>query len=293
MLIINPLIDSWREFQTVLFERVKYPTLNPVTPTQLNIENSSSKSSLHSYSYPNQSISKHESIFDKIDLDKTLHSLKKDGFSVGINLQKKIVQEIWQSALSTNCYGNGDNQLSFYYADKKIAEAKHRQPFFYGEYDSTALLYPLIKQLENEPILLEIASKYLETKPIHLGTRLCWNFAVESSIYERRHAVQKFNYHLDKRRSLRFLFYITDVDLCSSPYVCVRGSHLKKKLSYRFLNRGQSHQEIRTYYGYENIVPLCGKAGFGFVENPHCFHKRNPPGSKDRLTLQIEFATKK
>jgi len=292
MLIINPLIGSWREFQTIVFDRAKYSTLHLLTPSQANVEDRSPKSSLRSYCYPNNSLSKNPSLLDNIDIDKTLNSLKKDGFSLGINLPKTIVQKIWKSALNTPCYGNGDNQLSFYYADKEPAEAKHGQPFFYGEYDNTALFCPLIKQLENDPILLEIASKYLETKPVHLGSRLWWNFSVESSIYERRHAAQKFHAHLDDSRSLRFLFYITDVDLCSSPYVCVRGSHIKKKLSHRFLTRGQSHQEIRAYYGYENIVPICGKAGFGFVENPRCFHKENPPGSKDRLTLQIEFATK-
>ncbi|HEY9742032.1 MAG TPA: hypothetical protein V6C90_16215, partial [Coleofasciculaceae cyanobacterium] len=51
-------------------------------------------------------------------------------------------------------------------------------------------------------------------------------------------------------------------------------------------------QEITKYYGYKNIVPICGKAGFGFVEDTGCFHKGTPSGSKDRLLLQIEFAVK-
>ena len=128
--MINPLIGSWREFQTILLDRAKYSTLNPLKPFQINVEDGSTKSSLGSYCYPNQSLSKNPSLLDNVDIDKTLNSLKEDGFSLGINLPKSIVQKIWEYALSKPCYGNGDNQLSFYYADKEPAEAKHGQPFF-------------------------------------------------------------------------------------------------------------------------------------------------------------------
>lgn len=292
MLNINPLIDSWREFQTIVLERAKYSLINPLQLYQNNAENGRITFLTPSYLYSNQIIPKSSSLLAKIDIDNILDNLKLDGFALGLNLNKTIVQEIWQLALSKPCYGNGDKQLSFYYFDKKAAEVEHAKTFVYGNYDNKNLVLTALNQLKNDPILLEIARQYLDAEPIHRENRLWWNFAVESSIYERRNAAQKFYYHLDRCRSIRFLFYLTDVDLCSSPYVCVRGSHIKKKLTHRFMNKGRSHQDIRQYYGYENIVPVCGKAGFGFVENPRCFHKGNPPGSKDRLALQIEFIAK-
>ncbi|HEY9653193.1 MAG TPA: phytanoyl-CoA dioxygenase family protein, partial [Coleofasciculaceae cyanobacterium] len=118
---------------------------------------------------------------------------------------------------------------------------------------------------------------------------LWWNFPVESTIYERRRNAQMFHYEPHNRRSLKFLFYLTDVDLCSSPHVCVRGSHIKKKLAHRLFYGGRSHPEIVNYYGYKNIVPICGRAGFGFVEDAACFHKATPPGSKDRLILELTY----
>ncbi|MGB5963277.1 MAG: hypothetical protein WBG73_21760 [Coleofasciculaceae cyanobacterium] len=291
MLILNPFLDSWREFQALLSERAKYSALNllkdlpnNITQSKTVINKPKSLGYLPAHKLNNSS----DSVLE-VNLDTTLSSLKSDGFFLGTNLQKKLVQEIFKFATNNPCYGNGNKNIEFYYNDQK--PRKLSQPLSFATYTNAASLCPGIKKLESDPILLEIAANYLEAKPIHQQSQLWWNFPVKSSIYERRHAVQKFHYHHDYRR-LRFIFYITDVDLCSSPHICVRGSHTKKKLAHRFITKGCSQPEIRQYYGYENIVPICGKAGFGFVENPLCFHKENPPGSKDRLTLQIEFATK-
>lgn len=50
--------------------------------------------------------------------------------------------------------------------------------------------------------------------------------------------------------------------------------------------------DIVKYYGADNVVPICGKAGFGFAEDTFCFHKAMIPTRKDRLMLQIQFARK-
>jgi len=292
MLILNPLLDSWREFQALLSERAKYSTLNLLKALPNNITQSqtvTNKPKSLGYLPANKLTNSSDPVLE-VNLDTALKSLKSDGFFLGTNLKKTLVQEIFKFAINTPCYGNGNKNIEFYYHDKEQVKAKV-QPLSFATYANPALLCPGIKKLESDPILLEIATNYFEAKPVHQQSQLSWNFPVKSSIYERRHAVQKFHYHNDYRR-LRFVFYITDVDLCSSPHICVRGSHTKKTLAHRFLTKSCSQPEIRKYYGYENIVPICGKAGFGFVENPWCFHKENPPGSKDRLSLQIEFATK-
>ncbi|MGC1395747.1 MAG: hypothetical protein WA828_15940 [Coleofasciculaceae cyanobacterium] len=292
MLIVNPLLETWREFQALLSERAKYSTFNLLKELPNNITQYRTvinKPKFLDY-LPNYKLTNSSDSVLEVNLDTTLNSLKSDGFFLGMNLQKKLVQEIFKFATNTPCYGNGNKSLEFYYYDQAQIKASDK-PLSFANYTNAASVCPGIKKLESDPILLEIAANYLEAKPIHQQSQLWWNFPVKSSIYERRHAVQKFHYHHDYRR-LRFVFYITDVDLCSSPHICVRGSHTKKKLAHRFITKGCSQPEIRQYYGYENIVSICGKAGFGFVENPLCFHKENPPGSKDRLTLQIEFATK-
>jgi len=56
------------------------------------------------------------------------------------------------------------------------------------------------------------------------------------------------------------------------------------------LRKRETDQDIIDYYGSESLVNIYGKAGFGFAEDPLCFHKGIPPTQKDRLILQIEFA---
>lgn len=231
------------------------------------------------------------SVWKKLNTNPIVDRLKQDGFSLGINLPHNLLQEIREFSLKNPCYGNGITNLGFYYPDKKQAEAKHGNSFFSGKYYNTASLCPAIKKLESDPSLLAIAAEYLQAEPIHQGNQLFWTFPTESTIYERRRKTQMFYYNSDNCRLLKFSFYITDVDLCSSPDVCVKGSHLKKKFSHLLLRtRGCSYQDIVGFYGYKNIVPICGKAGLGFVRDTLCFHNGNPPSSKERLTLEIIFA---
>jgi hypothetical protein len=233
------------------------------------------------------------SIWKNIKINFIIESLQKDGFFLGLNLPKNLGQEIRDFAINTPCYGNGIPNLGFYYYEKKQAEKIAEQSFISANYYNTASLCPAIKKLESDPTLLTIAAQYLETEPIHQANQLFWTFPTESTIYARRRQTQTFYYNSDNCRLLKFCFYITDVDLCSSPDVCVRGSHLTKKFSHLlFRKRGCSYQEIVGFYGYKNVVPICGKAGFGFVKDTLCFHNPNPPSSKERLTLEIIFAAK-
>lgn len=265
--------------------------LNILNQSDLKLQSESSDSSFSSpkssQNYP--LISTINPLFPSINSDEIVALLKKDGFALGINLALSSWEEIYEFALKTLCYGNGNPELEFYYSEKGEIQAKYGKPIFRGNYLNSGLLCPAIKKLENDPKLLEIATKYLETDSVHHENQLWWSFPVESTIYERRRAAQMFHYETGHRRSLKFSFYLTNVDLCSSPHVCVKGSHIKKKLTHRLFYTGRSHPEIVNYYGYKNIVPICGKAGFGFVEDTACFHKATPPGSKDRLILELTY----
>ncbi|MEM8831523.1 MAG: hypothetical protein AAGE96_19495, partial [Cyanobacteria bacterium P01_G01_bin.19] len=123
-------------------------------------------------------------------------------------------------------------------------------------------------------------------------TDLSWCFVAERMMYEKNGDAQiLFHYDLDDYHALKFFFFLTDVDVASGPHVCIRGSHKKKKLRHQFSWLiGRSDSEIIDYYGEENLVTICGEAGFGFAEDTFCFHRGTPPVERDRLMLQIEFA---
>lgn len=86
---------------------------------------------------------------------------------------------------------------------------------------------------------------------------------------------------------------MTEVDSNSGPHVCVRGSHLNKHLCHILLPvKRRSDEHVTAYYGAENIITITGDQGFGFVEDTFCYHKATRPVIRDRLMLQIQFATR-
>jgi hypothetical protein len=148
-----------------------------------------------------------------------------------------------------------------------------------------------IKKIEQDSKLWEIAALYLETDPILIGSRLWWNFATDRTINEALNKPFRFHYDLEDYCFIKFMFYLVDVDSENAPHVCLKGSHNHKKLIHQFSLISQIEQEkIVRHYDAEDIETICGKAGLGFVEDFHCFHKATVPKSKNRLILEIKFA---
>jgi hypothetical protein len=232
------------------------------------------------------------SVFQDINVDEVIYSLENEGYAVGINLPQYVVQEIRKFADSATCYANRDPKLSFYYREKEQVETLSGKSFQLGSYFE-AETCKAIKKLERDPRLLAIAAKFLGAAPIHIATELWWSFPVSATPHEQLKAAQVFHYDMDDYRFIKFFFYLTDVDLCSGPHVCIRGSHNNKKFLHQLLGvrcASTADQEIVDYYGAENVVTICGPAGLGFAEDTYCFHKGAPPTGKERLLLQIEFA---
>jgi len=233
------------------------------------------------------------SVFRDINVDLVISSLIADSYYLGINLPQNILQELLDFAMTVACYGNRDPELSFYYNDKERVEALSGKQFNIGSYLNNTDLSSTLKKLENDPGLLAIAAEFLGTDPVHVGSELLWSFPISATPLQRLQAAQVFHYDLDDYRFIKFFFYLTDVDLDSGPHVCIRGSHKNKKLLHQLLGvrcAGKEEKEIVDCYGAENVLTICGKAGFGFVEDATCFHKATPPCGKDRLLLQIEYA---
>ncbi|MDJ0572778.1 MAG: hypothetical protein QNJ53_27570 [Pleurocapsa sp. MO_192.B19] len=231
------------------------------------------------------------SCLDSIEEDKIVDFLNKDGLYVGINLPSKLVKQIYNYVDTSNCYGNKEFKFSFPYMEKEIAEKKYDQTFIIGDYPHVVRDCPAVRQLQKDPKLLEIATKYLNAKPVHLSTKLWWSYATEAPMSDRLNFAQVFfHYDLIDYRCVQFFFYLTDVELSSGPHVCVLGSHQNKKLTHQLsFFTGRSDRDIIDYYSTDNLKFVCGKAGLGFVEDPYCFHKGIPPSQKNRLMLKIVF----
>ncbi len=286
----------WSQMYDHCYENYKGLTKNPQwllmrKMSRFQIGRTMMKYLSHSPVSSHQSYEQNNSVFTQIDLDEAVTQIEKDGFSLGLQLPEKLVEEIVEFAKNTVCYGNRKSQLGFYYDQKAEAQIQLKQNIKVACYFNTAQFCPAIAKLQNDSQLLAIAAKYLEKEPIHQGNQLWWSFAGESSDRERRQNAQMFHYDLDDYKFLKFFFYLTDVDDTSGPHICVRASHKHKKFSHVLLRKREEDKHIIDCYGEDSLVTIYGKAGFGFVEDPLCFHKGLTPTHNDRLLLQIEFAT--
>jgi len=236
---------------------------------------------------------KNPSVFGCLDVEEIVSSLTTHSCYLGINLPQEILQELRDFALTSTCYGNRDPELAFYYSEKEQVENLSNKQFNIGSYLNSTEMSSALKKLESDSGLLAIAAKFLGAAPVHVGSELLWSFQLSTTPLEQLEAAQVFHYDLDDYRFIKFFFYLTDVDLSSGPHVCIRGSHRNKKFSHQLLGvrcASKEDKEIVDYYGPENVLTICGPAGFGFVEDASCFHKATPPRDKDRLLLQIEYA---
>ena len=233
------------------------------------------------------------SIFNELDIDLAVKSIKKNGYYLGLQLPQNVIQEILEFAYSADIYVDGNPLLKFKYAEKKQAAQKYNLNILIGNYLDVNSKCSALKKLGTDSKLNAIAAKYLGNKPILVRSQLAWTFIGNKEDYSQKGEIGNplilFHYDLDDYRALKFFFYLTDVDSFSGSHRCVAGSHNKRKLTHYVL-RSQSDQEIVDYYGSDNIVDICGQAGFGFAEDPFCFHRGSPPVTSPRLMIQLEFA---
>ena len=152
---------------------------------------------------------------------------------------------------------------------------------------------PAIERLTRDPLLLSISARYFGSQPYYIGSRLWWSFATEEADWDSTRTSSFYHFDKDDYASLRFFFYLTDVDAGGGPHMVVKTSHKKKKLSHLLSLGERDDGKIAETYGPENVVTICGDAGTGFAEDPFCFHRATRPTSNDRLILVLRFATKR
>lgn len=233
-----------------------------------------------------------ESVFPATSPESVVQSIVKDGIYLGLNLPPDLLKDIITYAKQYPCYGDRKSYFGFHYNRRREAQRWYTRQFVTAYYFNTVENCPAIAQLTRDPVLLSIAADYLGTDPVLISTQLWWSFVTEASLHARRKAAQLFHYDLDDYRFIKFFFYLTNVDALTGAHACIKGTHRRKKFFHEWRKKRFRDAEIVEAYGIENLMTVCGNAGFGFAEDTLCFHKGMPPIRHDRLMLQIEFATR-
>lgn len=233
------------------------------------------------------------SLFPSLDTKQIVRDLNKDGIFADFSLPQGTLQDILQYVNSSDCFAGGITNLGFKISEKYEIDKMYDQPFYTARYFNVSSFCPTVLELVNDPKIQEIATQYIGSRAKYTGASLFWTFPIKGVSHDsdQQHFSQ-FHYDIDDYISLRFCFYLTDVNPESGPHVCIRGSHRKKPIfqAFNFFSRIQSGQRLAKLYGREQFIRLEGKPGFGFIEDTFCFHKGNIPKSQPRLFLQLHFA---
>lgn len=232
-----------------------------------------------------------ESLFPEMDIDAAVKALEDKGVARGLQLPRDILSGILDYANATNCYGDRKPQCGFPHAQRAEAERLYGSEFMRGEYFNTLSECPAIQTLARDPKLFAIARRYFGVRPKLTSARLWWNFVLHDEGRDLSEGARTFHYDMDDYRCLACFFYLTDVDDGAGPHVYVKGSHVRKTFRHRltFFNRNQSDRDIVDFYGADNLVTVCGRAGTGFIEDKFSFHKATSPTQTNRLILYLQF----
>ena len=232
--------------------------------------------------------------FPDLDIDHAVAELERDGVSTGLQLPDDLVAHFVDFASTRSMRGEGEYHWGFSLDEKQRAEEEVGRRFGFGNFLHLDADLPAIAELGQDPALLEIASRYFRARPLHVISRLWWNFVVPPDApgaADVRRIASYFHHDKDGFAGLRLFFYLTDVDAESGPHVVVRGSHRHKSVRQVLSIAKRTDAAIAGYYGDEKLVPITGPAGSGFFEDPFCFHKGTAPLRNDRLILELQYAT--
>lgn len=217
--------------------------------------------------------------------------LHQKGIYAGLQLSEVVVAELVDFALQTPFAADRNPDIPCRYKDRTTVEASLGYSFQLGSVSTQECA--AVQELIHDPGLVAISTQYLGAKPTAIGSELLWSFPIEATWIQQIKSAQVFHYDIDDYRSIKFFFYLTDVDESNGPHVCIQGTHWGKKLRHQLMGQrcaSLNDQILIDTYGADQVISLCGKAGFGIAEDPFCFHKGESPTLLPRLILQIQYA---
>jgi hypothetical protein len=219
-------------------------------------------------------------------------SLGVHGYYAGLRLPSQLVAELYDRAQNSACFTRPDDPERFLIGQVRKGRSPRGKPVATADVDIDINACAAMARVAGDPALIEAVQHHLGYRPRHVATRLYWSPRSPLSHRERRSNGQTIDYHYDIERAntLYVYFYLTDTDRQGGPHVVVSGSHRPKSLRLKWRSTRQPEDIVLEHYGHDKVVVLEGKAGFGFFEDPACFHKVLPPQNSDRLMLQLRYS---
>lgn len=232
-----------------------------------------------------------QSLFVDQDVDTRVQEIRQTGVTFGVNLPDAMVAEILDYATEAPCSEPGYDALF------KVSDlCGNCLP------DHHQVIRALVNDVENcqpieaiarDPFLLQVVRNYLHYWPTRVTKHLVWSIASDlpETEVQQHYPPTNFHYDIAGYNFMTAYFYITPVlDEKSGPHVMIRGSHRRKPLSLLLSSGRHADETIYQYYSPKQEISIQGQAGFGFIQDPSCFHKVKAPTRCNRLLLQIRYS---
>jgi hypothetical protein len=229
-------------------------------------------------------------VFDAAWVPGAVADLRERGFYAGLQLPARLVEQLTRHAEQSHCFRLPRDTERFLIGEVKNGRSPRDRVVAVADVEAPSC--PAAWQIAGDATLVEVVRTYLGYPPSRVAIRLYWSPMAGLSDKERRWNGQTIDYHYDieRRPTLYVYFYLSDVDDLCGAHVVVAGSHGNKPPRLKWASTRQREAVVLRRYGADKVVTLEGKAGFGFLEDPACFHKVLPPTVSDRLMLQLRYS---
>ena len=233
-------------------------------------------------------------IFQGVSAEDVIHALRQEGIYLNLTLPDHLVEQISDFAVTSPCtrWGFDDGvEERFLIEEVQNGSLKDGRLLTLADVDE-ADSCSVIRRIARDPFILDIVRRYVGYCPNRIHCRLYWSVPISAASDAGRFLPKTSNYHYDVGgfSALYAYFHISDSDKRSGAHVVLRRSHRKKPLlTLLFSSRYWSDTSVHDYYGKDNELVVEQTAGFGFLEDPACFHKALVPTTSRRLMLQIRY----
>ena len=223
----------------------------------------------------------------------TVHqTFQQDGYYQGIWLRPKTLEALLNFAYTSPRYGDRDANISFLISEREAVERRLGLSLKLASYFDSHESCPAFQQIKQDPLVIAIAAQHLGHTPIYSKAELLWSFPRQATQTEKIASAQVLHCDINDYRTVKFFFYLTEVDLTSGPHVYIKGSHRNRSLLHQLMGQGIASipdEKLTECYGPDRVTPVCGPAGFGFAGDPYVLHRGTTPSQKPRLMLQLEY----
>jgi hypothetical protein len=189
------------------------------------------------------------------------------------------VEEIQETLQGLKCHDQSNKSIKFDLYSRP-SECK------LAYYDDIDLFQsqPIIEIAVNSS-LIDIFNDLYGCDPIIDHIAAWWTFPSDND-----HDTQYWHRDIDTLNLLKFLVYLTDVEMDTGPHLLIPGSHNFQLKTAKYKKHNDKEKAFENMIYQKGTKAFVGPAGTNFLENTFAFHKGTNPTQKPRLLLEIIYS---